>query len=247
MTHSSDPSTTRRLADFGRRSRWLAAELLVIVVGVLVALAIDEWRENVEDARTAAEYLHQLVADLESTERQMIDAGEVNGVSESATRKLVAAFEGRESTLLSDVRQLLTEVEVFDNPVPVLGAAEALMSTGDLRLIGDATTRLEITSYLSRSRDYFLVPLYQHEEVHRDLILQLYKLAQQYGISPQDSGGHAHGGKESDVSSFLASSEAYAVTLRLAKIKSDMAWYRQSVGADSSKMRQSLELLIAMQ
>jgi hypothetical protein len=47
----------------GRQSRWFVAELIVIVVGVLVALGIDEWRENLDNAALEKQYLSQLIND----------------------------------------------------------------------------------------------------------------------------------------------------------------------------------------
>ena len=49
----------RNLA-FGR----LAAEFFVIVVGVLVALGVDQWRDSVNDRAAEAEYLERLLVDL---------------------------------------------------------------------------------------------------------------------------------------------------------------------------------------
>lgn len=224
-----------------QRSRWLAAELLVVVIGVLIALAIDEWRGNVEDAELANEYVYQLIADLRSTETQMVNAVDGNAAAEAATKALVTAFERRESMTLVMIQQLLEESQYFDNPVPVLGAAEALVSTGDLRLIGNATTRSAITSYLSRSRDYWLVPLYQYEELHRNLTLRLGILVQQSDTSNQDDGERAHKDAGMDVAGFFSNREAYAVALNLARTKNDMSRYRESVAVDSAQLRRSLE------
>lgn len=68
----------RNLA-FGR----LAAEFLVIVVGVLVALAVDQWRESINDRTAEAEYLDRLLIDL----RQ--DSGMVSGDRAQGAAKAV--------------------------------------------------------------------------------------------------------------------------------------------------------------
>lgn len=48
----------------GRRVGSLAAEFVLIVVGVLLALWVDSWRQGVEDTTTEAELLAALQADL---------------------------------------------------------------------------------------------------------------------------------------------------------------------------------------
>jgi len=244
--NTSDPES-KKLGGVGQRSRWLAAELLVVVIGVLIALAIDEWRGTVENAESANEYLHQLIADLRSTEAQMNDVEDYNAAREAATKALVAAFEGRESVTLAEIQTLLAYSGGFDNPVPVLGAAEALVSTGDLRLIGSAATKSAISNYVSRSRDYFLIPLYQYEEEHRDLSLRLRILAQQSGISTQNNGEHSNREATSSVAEFLSNAEAHAVTIALDDNKYGMSWYRDSVAAESAELRLSLESLVPTQ
>lgn len=71
---------------FGKRFQWIAAELLVIVPGVLIALAIDELRQSAEDTASANEYLRQLVTDLRSTEKAMAEVSDRNALSELASQ-----------------------------------------------------------------------------------------------------------------------------------------------------------------
>lgn len=44
----------------------LAAELVVIVAGILIALAVDEWRQDREELRIASEHLSDIAAELRS-------------------------------------------------------------------------------------------------------------------------------------------------------------------------------------
>lgn len=49
---------------------WLAAELLVIVLGILLAYQADSWRESHQNAETARQGLVRMVAALDSAARQ---------------------------------------------------------------------------------------------------------------------------------------------------------------------------------
>lgn len=54
----------RSVPPLRRRVRSLAAEFVLIVVGVLLALWVDSWRQDVEDAAREAELLRAIQADL---------------------------------------------------------------------------------------------------------------------------------------------------------------------------------------
>ena len=236
---------TTILSRFGGQSRWFFAELIIIIAGVLIALAIDEWRGKIENANLELEYLHQLSNDLRNTEEKMAAAAVSNAALENATNQLVAAFEGSEPVELDMFRQWLFEISFVDNPVPVLGTAEALIFTGDLRLVRNPHTRSEITQYLSRSRDYWLVPLYQMEERHRHLRFQILSLAVKHGISPRHRHGLSQKSSEREAkigtAEFFAHTQAYALASELDEITDSMSSFLESMSAEATKLRESLE------
>jgi len=235
-----------KATDFRKRSQWLIAELLVIVLGVLIALAIDQWREGVENAKIRKEYLHQLIADLQSTEDLMAEVGEENEVSLAAVDALVDAFESNAEPSLEKTRELLRTIQTFNNPVPVLGTAEALISTGDLRLIENAQSQTEITRYLSRSRDFFLVPLYPIEDDCAKLLHQINTLAIKDGIGiRQEDLRHGGNTTETEVAAFMDNAEAYAIALTLKRLMHSMKYYRDGIAADALKLRTSLQSQIS--
>ena len=58
----------------GTRAARVVGEFLVIVVGVLVALAVDEWRQSLSERQAEKEYLEQLHQDLEETSQVLAEA-----------------------------------------------------------------------------------------------------------------------------------------------------------------------------
>jgi hypothetical protein len=52
---------------WARRLRWFGAEFLVVVSGVLVAIALNAWYQGRRDAATEATYLALLSRDVERT------------------------------------------------------------------------------------------------------------------------------------------------------------------------------------
>jgi hypothetical protein len=165
------------------RSKWLIGEIAVIVLGVLIALGIDAWYGVVLERQAERTYLEQLIQDLASTETQMAEAAVRTARSEESAQLL--ADHLRATPLNADsIRVWLSQLQSVDNPVPVLGTAEALVSTGDLRIIDSPEARVAITRWLSRSRDFWLVPVYQLEEQHKATLTRLLHTADRAGIEP---------------------------------------------------------------
>ena len=121
-------------ASLVRRLRWFAAELLIVVVGVLIALAQGWWqrRENVSRERV---YLRQLSRDLARTVSRMDSAGSAMKLSDDATVNLLRAFRSNPYPPDDSIRSWLLLFAYYQHPAPVTPTAEALVSTGDLRLI----------------------------------------------------------------------------------------------------------------
>ena len=245
----TDKAPFPRLAsNLGGQSRSFLTELVVIVTGILIALAIDEWRENNERRKAESEYLHQLIADLRATEERMEAAVVKNAASEKATTRLVAFFESGETVEADSISMSLGEMFSYDNPVPVLGTIAALVSTGDLILIRSASARSDITDYLSQTNDYLVKPLYQYEQNYTEAYYRMLNLAAIHGISPANRSGPYHSQIEADVMGFLANAEAYAELMRFQDLKlSDFVYYRNSVQDDSKKLRESLAQLVSFE
>lgn len=221
----------------------VGSELVVIVAGVLIALAIDEWRGNIKDAHTEEEYVQQLLADLQTTRDRVTSAvaGEVD--SEIATKKLLAQFETDESADPESVSGLLSLACNFSNPVPVLGTVDALVSTGELRLIRDPDRRSRITQYLSQTRDYWLIPLYQEEAEFSSSCVRIRAIAAMHGIYLAPRKGLQRRKVEPDVEGFLANTEAYVEVTKLAGSRAYFAAYEEAISSEASELQRALQKL----
>lgn len=245
MIERTATSSSPLLSRIGGRSRWVLAELLVIVIGILIALAIDAWRQGIATSKVEQQYLQQLVTDLKATEEGMHEVSAELSEYDEVARDFAAMFESDHIADLGDVRDALSVIRFMDNPVPVLATSDALVSTGDLRLISNSEIEAAVAQYLARGRDYWLVPLYQREERHRESVFRLNLLAGRYGISPGYRPGMSRNPEDStgfpDLKGFLSDSDAYAYASRLAEDREILRGYRDGMASEASELRRLVE------
>lgn len=137
-----------RGATWRRRLRWFAAEFLVVVSGVLVALALNAWWAGHEERAREEAYLRQLLVDTRENERRIADAIAMDSVSTDATSRAMAALHGAAPLPAADtlVRWLGGAASAADFR-PLTGTYDALLRTGDLRLIRSDSLRSQLAAY----------------------------------------------------------------------------------------------------
>lgn len=134
--------------DLRPKLRWLGAEFAVIVLGVLVALGVDQAVDNRRDRALERTYLAALTSDVEADLAQLrtnffphLDE------REAIARELIGAVEGRVPV---DVKRLAVALDwaghlrIFQ---PQRSTYDDLVATGNLRLIRDREVRAEVGSY----------------------------------------------------------------------------------------------------
>lgn len=128
--------------------RLLLGEFVVIVVGVLVALWVDQLREARVNAGLEVEYLESLLTDLDADLAQFDSTEAWMRRSETAAATVLALYEGSPPT--ENVADLVAAVETAGwqfVPTITRNTIEDLRSTGNLRLIRDPDLRRAIASY----------------------------------------------------------------------------------------------------
>ncbi len=134
----------------------MGAEFLVIVVGVLVALAVDEWANSMEDRELEREYLQALAIDL-SEDSTAYAAALVPNVEEAlaALRTIVPVAHGAEvmpSDTVGFVRLLWESTFSVTQFEERRTTFEELLATGNLSLIRSAELRASIVAYYEKAR-----------------------------------------------------------------------------------------------
>jgi len=143
MTAENRKSVSNRL-----NWRLLLGEFVVIVVGVLMALWVDQLREARVNAGLEVEYLESLVVDLDSDLAQFDEAETWMRRQEDSAATVLALYAG--SAPAGNAADLVAAVERAGwQYVPSItrNTLEDLRSTGNLRLITDPELRRAIASY----------------------------------------------------------------------------------------------------
>jgi hypothetical protein len=144
----------RRISDELRQMRWaqVVIELLLLVVGILIALAVDDWVQSRRDARSERQYLQLLVRDLERDDeiiREFItfeDRQVADGVTAYRALRGAADIEDKEAVAGSMSRLMSRRTLRL-----VRATYSDMVSTGNLRLIGNNALRDRIITYYETS------------------------------------------------------------------------------------------------
>lgn len=144
------PMTAEDRTNMSTRLNWrlLLGEFVVIVVGVLMALWVDQLREARVHAGLEVEYLESLMIDLEADLAQFDSTDVWMRRQEAAAATVLDLYEGRPRT--EDMADLVAAVETAGwqyFPSITRNTIEDLRATGNLRLIRDPALRRAIAAY----------------------------------------------------------------------------------------------------
>ena len=143
---------TNRLAGSLLDRRWphFAIELVLVVAGILIALAIDGWSEDRVERRSEQTYLELLARDLGQIESQLQQQIEFES---NMANTSVAAYDlinsNEPGELSSQIGKMLVAVSLRRTLFLNSAAYTDLISTGNLGLIRDRDLRDRITRYFS--------------------------------------------------------------------------------------------------
>ena len=138
---------TERATTWQGRLRWFAAEFLIVVTGILVALALNAWFQGRQDEERATNYLKRIDRDLDLMIR---DANFAAAYERRQTADGLYAYSVLSHVSTADERQrasLALAHLLVRRTLPVHdGTYRDLISTGDMRLVSDQL-RDELVDY----------------------------------------------------------------------------------------------------
>jgi hypothetical protein len=130
--------------------RWFAGEFIVVVSGVLAALAMQSWYQARQDRDAERVYVEQLQSDLDASMLMLRTAIAEDSLRAAANAWLLDALHQSATTSPDSTEVWLRyRLGYYSDPRPVLGTVNTLIETGDIKLIRDAQLRSRIVAYAS--------------------------------------------------------------------------------------------------
>jgi len=183
--------------------RRLAAEFAIIVLGVLVALGVDDWRSAQAELEREAYFLRSLTEDLQAdiadfqaahTNAQARVAAAAFVISELGARTPVASGRQSIGTITpftphpdaptpKDLTAGLQQLAVTANFDFATGTYEEILSTGDFGLIRSDSIRRGISQYYA-----FAANRSEADNRIREVLFQYYEALRLAGLAPGDDG-----------------------------------------------------------
>ena len=127
------------------------AELFIVVLGVMIALAADSWREDFQDARVASKYLDRLKRDVAAGLTVLANERSRYAEVRRAARNVISILDGEQEA--TDDQSLLADFIVaaqtgFDQEEMASDVTyNELVVSGRLNLIEDHSLRESVVDY----------------------------------------------------------------------------------------------------
>jgi hypothetical protein len=137
------------------RLRFLGAELVIVVLGVIIALGIESWWSGVQDSRRADSHMAALhdefSANLDSLRGNVAREENIKG----AAAQLLSIMVGDIPRPSPDSLVAITwEAFSFPPYEPLTTAYDNLISTGDIALIQDDQLKRDLALFMSEVEHY---------------------------------------------------------------------------------------------
>ncbi|MEM1096913.1 MAG: hypothetical protein AAGJ10_20135 [Bacteroidota bacterium] len=137
-----------------QQQNWFASlvQFVIVVLGIVIGFQITAWGNARADRAKEQGYLAQLADEAKATLLVLDAEDEVDVDGRKATYQLVRSFYEINPPSGDTLMLLLDEAIHVSTPQPPLGTAEALIATGDLRLIRHDDLRATIALYVEEMR-----------------------------------------------------------------------------------------------
>jgi hypothetical protein len=132
--------------------RHALGEFILIVTGVLVAMAANSWWASRQDHTKERSYLAQLLADTRANAERVDSAFASDSAAQASTRRILALLSDTAPAPPRDsTRRGIPGGDAFSSPDfrPLLGTYTALLETGDLQLLDSPDLRFRLVAYES--------------------------------------------------------------------------------------------------
>ncbi len=134
--------------NLGRYLAYAMGEIVLVVIGILIALSINNWTEKKKDLELETFALNSLYNELSANEIELKEAMEYHGRSTRALAKLMTIdSENYRSYTPATLDSLLGEAQWAWTFNPKMGVIKSILATGQIKNIKNPELRTFITSF----------------------------------------------------------------------------------------------------
>jgi len=115
--------------------RYAIGEILLVVIGILIALQVNNWNENRKERLIEIKYLKNLKHDLQSDSTDLVYYKNIRVGQANAARELIELAKTKNVSDVFKLDSLYTTVALWWEFVPNNNTFEELRSSGNLKLL----------------------------------------------------------------------------------------------------------------
>jgi hypothetical protein len=177
-------SIRQKLVNEGRIKNYLTyamGEVILLVVGILIALQINNWNNDRSNHQKELEYLKNIQRDLRDQLKDIENQHEYEQTQMNTADEFIKSYEIGASSKFSDTALAkLTTLVTRSDFLPVDPTFQDLKSTGNLILINNYSLRNELIRYYQKLNDFastininnnsFVDQLFVHDMIDNSLV-----------------------------------------------------------------------------
>lgn len=146
------------------------SEIVIIIIGVLIAFQVEDWRAEQESLKQEAAQIAALRADFAENIVRLEELVSLqDDIVAAQTRLLRIIYDHDPRPDNDELVRIITTAQSFHRLKPVMGAYQAMVSSGDLRLLRDQELRAALADFAGTLGDG-----YEDEELGTQLRVQMF-------------------------------------------------------------------------
>ena len=132
----------------GKYLKYAIGEIILVVIGILIAVSINNWNEARKDKITEQKVLKTLRSDFKSNIAQLQDNIDETEIMVSDISQLFKLFRMTQSELsLIPIDSIKTDIKGYATFNPSDGALTSLLLSGELNIINNDSLKIKLTNW----------------------------------------------------------------------------------------------------
>ena len=132
--------------------RYAIGEIIIVIIGITIAFALNNWNDNHKANQLKKEYLHNLASDINS-EIELLENNQIACNKKLEEIAFVKPFMGNPNLRRDTIIRRVFEIAQMVNFQPQDVTYQTLINSGDLKLIDNFELRKSIEAHFSQHAD----------------------------------------------------------------------------------------------